>query len=238
MKTDRKQPVPEAVRKAIKRRCVIDWEKQTDILADKPRAGKPGVYLSTDIGLSRIIDYFCLGAVFSVQARGDDGAWHTIFRRALLKQDAGWQHWDIPLDAVVDKAGAAHLRLITDAYSRAMDRKAPTWKWGYWGQPRVVQVTAGGEREVRHDLIEHIDRSKAFVQLDDTGKQREFDGKGEDSTGATFKPAASGTEIPEPVQPAIAAFTPHHDGNSGVTIAEYKLLAIANVTAQDRQPAK
>jgi hypothetical protein len=131
-----------------------------------------------------------------------------------------------------------------------MDRKAPTWKWGYWGQPRVVQVTADGKREVRHDLIEHIDCSKAFVQLDDTGKQREFDGKGEDSTGATFEPAAPGTEIPEPVQPAIAAFTPHHDGkptlsrpfgcpggDSGVTIAEYQLLAIATVRAADRKPA-
>jgi hypothetical protein len=118
-----------------------------------------------------------------------------------------------------------------------MDRTAPTWKWGYWGQPRVVQVTADSKREVRHDLIEHIDRAKAFVQLDDTGKLRDFDGKGEDSTGATFKLAASGAEIPDPAQPAIAAFTPRHDGNSGVTVAEYNLLAIANVTTEDRKPA-
>ena len=34
---------------------------------------------------------------------------------------------------------------------------------------------------------------RLMVQLDDTGKQRAFDGKGEDSTGATFKPAASGS---------------------------------------------
>ena len=103
LKTDSKQPVPEAVRKATKRRCVIDWEKQTDILPEHPRADKPGLYLSTDIGLSRNIDYFCLGSVFTVQAHGNEGAWRTIFRRALLKQDAGWQHWDIPLDTVVTK---------------------------------------------------------------------------------------------------------------------------------------
>jgi alpha/beta hydrolase fold len=181
--------------------------------------------------------YFCLGAVFTVQARDDDGAWNTIFRRALLKRDTGWQHWDIPLDAVVNKAGQVNVRLITDAYSRAVDRKAPTWKWGYWGQPRVVQVTAGGQRELRHDLIEHIDRAKALVQLDDTGKLRGFDGKGEDSTGATFRPTASGTGMPEPAQPAIAAFTPHHDGNSGVTVAEYERLVIANERSDERKPA-
>jgi hypothetical protein len=220
---DMKQTVPEAVRKATKRRCIINWEKQTDVLPEKSAADKPGLYLSTDIGLSRSIDYFCLGGVFTVQARGKDRAWHTIFRRALLKKDAGWQHWDIPLEVAVDEASKVNLRLITDAYSRAIDRSAPTWRWGYWGQPRLVQVTADGKREVRADLIDHIDRAKAFVQLDNTGTQREFDGKGEDSTGATFRPAGSGAEIPEPRQPAITVFTPHKGGKSGVTIAEFQI---------------
>jgi hypothetical protein len=222
---DMKQPVPESVRNATKRRCVITWEKQTDVLPEKPGADKPGLYLSTDIGLSGDIDYFCLGAVFTVQAKGKDGAWHTIFRRALLKKDAGWQHWDIPLDAAADDAGAVHLRLITDAYSRAIDRTAPTWKWGYWGRPQVVQVTADGRREVRSDLIEHIDRANAWVQMDDTGQRRAFDGKGEDSTGATFRPAGPGAGMPEPVRPAIAAFAPRRGGTSGVTVAEYEVPA-------------
>jgi hypothetical protein len=235
---DRKRPVPEPLRNPVKRRYLIDWEKQTDILPPKRVADEPGLYLSTDLGLSRDIDYFCLGAVFTVQARGELGAWRTIFRRALLKKDAGWQHWDIPLGAVVDKSGAVRLRLITDAYSRAIDRNAPSWKWGYWGQPRVVQVTAPGKRQVRYDLIEHIGRSKAFVQLDDTGKVREFDGRGEDSTGATFKSAASGAEIPEPVQPAIAAFPPRRGGKSGVTIAEYKFPVLAGANAEDGKHAR
>jgi hypothetical protein len=221
LKVDAKQPVPEAIRKATKRRCVVDWEKQTDVLPKAAGADKPGLYLSTDVGLSRDIDYFCLGAVFTVQARGRDGAWRTIFRRALLKKDAGWQHWDVPLDVVVDKAGKVELRLITDAYSRAVDRKAPTWKWGYWGRPQVVRVTAGGRREVCYDLIEQVDRARAWMRLDDTGKQRAFDGKGEDSTGATFKPVKPDTAMPQPAQPALAAFAPHANGKSGVTIAEF-----------------
>jgi len=237
VKADRRQPVPEAVRKAIKRRCAIDWEKQTDVLPENPRADKPGVYLSMDLGLSREIDYYCAGAVFTVRARGDDGAWRTIFRRALLKRDAGWQHWDVPLGAVVDKAGAASPRLTTDACSRAIDREAPTWKWGYWGQPRVVRVTAGGQREVQYDLIEHIDRSKAMVRLDATGKRRPFDGEGEDSSGATFKAAAPGDAMPGPVRPAIAAFVPHRDGNSGVTVAEFQVVNTAVARAEDRKPA-
>ncbi len=222
LKTSRNRPVPESVRNATKRRSVIDWEKQVDVLPRKAKADEPGLYLSTDLGLSRDVDYFCLGSVFTVQARGGDGAWHTIFRRALLKKDPGWQHWDIPLDAVVEKTGAVHLRLITDAYSRAMDRNAPSWKWGFWGRPRLVRVTADGKRETRFDLVEHVDRSKLFVQLDDTGKRRAFDGVGEDSTGATFQPAAQGSGMPAPVQPAIAAFPPRRDGKSGVTIAEYQ----------------
>ncbi len=110
-----------------------------------------------------------------------------------------------------------------------MDHQAPTWKWGYWGQPRVVKVTADGNREVCDDLLAHIDRFKTIVQLDDTGTQREFDHKGDDSTGATFKPALSGSEIPEPVRNAIAAFAPHREGVSGVTVAEYKLGTLTNV---------
>jgi hypothetical protein len=61
------------------------------------------------------------------------------------------------------------------------------------------------------------------VQLDDTGERRAFDRKGEDSTGATFKRAGADAGAPEPVRPAVAAFTPRRDGKSGVVIAEYDI---------------
>jgi hypothetical protein len=220
---DPDRPVPEAVRRATTRRFVIDWEKQTDKLPAKPLADRPGLYFSTDLGLSKKIDFFCLGAVFTVQARGYDGSWQTLFRRALLKKDAGWQHWDIPLQALADQKGAIRLRLITDAYSRAVDRTEPTWKWGFWGRPQVVRVTAGGKREVLVDLTALTDQAQCLLQLDKTGQQRRFDGKGVDSSGATFRRAAQETEGPEPFEPAIAAFVPHLRGDSGVTIAEFVL---------------
>jgi hypothetical protein len=220
---DRDRPVPEAVRTATTRRYVIAWEKQTDVVSAKRAADSPGLYLSTDLGLSKNVDFFCLGTVFTVQARRSDGSWHTLFRRALLKRDSGWQHWDIPLDASVEQSGTIRLRLITDAYSRAVDRTEPSWKWGYWGRPQVVWVTAKGERELLHDLIERLDSARLLVRLDSTGKERAFDSKGVDSSGATFRRADPATEAPEPSQPFVAAFAPHPRGDSGVTIAEFIL---------------
>jgi hypothetical protein len=227
-KIDPDQPAPEAVRKATKRRSVINWEKQTDLLPEHPGATAAGLYLSTDIGLSQKIDYYCLGTVFTVQVQTRDGRWRSVFRRSMLKKDTGWQHWDIPLGDL-DQTGTLRLRLrlITDAYSRAIDRSAPTWKWGYWGQPRVVQVTADGRRELRCELIGQIDSAKASVQLDDTGLSRAFDSRGQDSTGATFERAEPGSGTPMPDLPAIAAFAPHRNGKSGVTVGEFNL----NVTA-------
>ncbi len=221
------QASPEVARKAVKRHVIIDWEKQTDILPQPRAFNKAGVYLSTDIGLNKTMDFYCLGMVFTVQAEGQDGVWRTIFRRALLKKDAGWQHWDIPLDAWADKAGQIKLRLMTDAYSRAIDRAAPTWKWGYWGNPRVFKVV-NLDKVLFLGLINQLNQCKTYVQLDDTGKERPFDAKGEDSTGATFKIVetthqADMPQPPEPLEPAIAAFAPHHK-NSGVTIAEFEIV--------------
>jgi hypothetical protein len=220
---DRGRRVPDDVRRSTTRRFVIDWQKQTDLLPGSPRAERPGLYLSTDLGLARNIDYFCVGAVFTVEARGKDGTWRTVFRRALLKKDAGWQHWDIPLDSFVNESGTIRLRLITDAYSRAVGRTEPTWKWGYWGRPQVVQVGADGKRALIHDLIDRVDHVSLRVRLDKTGQERSFDGKGADLTGATFRLAESATQAPEPFEPAIAAFAPHPRGGSGVTVAEFVL---------------
>jgi hypothetical protein len=229
--------VPEAVRKATRRRTVIDWEKQTDILPAQPGAARTGLYLSTDISLGQEIDYYCVGAVFTVQVHGRDGRWRTVFRRSMLKKDTGWQHWDIPLGDSVDATGTLRLRLITDAYSRAIDRNEPTWKWGYWGQPRVVEVAADGRRQKRCDLIEQLDRSKVSVRLDDTGASRPFDGRGKDSTGATYELAGPGNGAPEPVRPAIAAFAPHRNGKSGVTVADFDLCVTASPTLRGQKPA-
>jgi hypothetical protein len=84
------------------------------------------------------------------------------------------------------------LRLMTDSYSRAQDRSAPSWKWALWGQPQVVEVMPGASRRVKFDFIENMSRGSALVRLDHDGKERAFDRKGADSTGATFKKADPG----------------------------------------------
>jgi hypothetical protein len=155
----------------------------------------------------------------------------------MLKHDTGWQHWDIPVGDSVDATGTLRLRLITDAYSRAIDRNEPTWKWGYWAQPRVVEVAADGRRQLRCDLIEQLDRSKVSVRLDDTGTCRALDDRGKDSTGATFELLGPGNGAPEPVRPAIAAFAPHRNGKSGVTIAEFELCVTPSPPPTSQKPA-
>ena len=120
--------------------------------------------------------------------------------------------------------------MITDAYSRAIDRNAPTWKWGYWGEPPVIEITPAGKRAVRYDLAGNLANARAFVRLDATGEERPFDGDGDDSTGSEFRLAdlASGSSaLPHAstahARRAIAAFPPHRDGVSGTTIAEYRV---------------
>lgn len=41
-------------------------------------------------------------------------------------------------------------------------------------------------------------------------------------TGATFR-RAEAAEVPAPQRPAIAAYTPHLNGTSGVTVGEYEV---------------
>ena len=172
-------------------RCIIPWENLSDIVPKAAQRQKPGLYLSTDIGFDRRPDFFRLGVVFTVQAQEAGGKWRTIFRRALERRTTGWEHWDIPLGR--RQPSNVKLRFTTDSYSRAQDRNAPSWKWAIWGQPQVVEVTADGKRRVRYDFVKQIDSSKAFVRLDNDGKEREFDGKGKDSTGATFACVSPGT---------------------------------------------
>ena len=215
---DAKKPVPDAVRKSVENPLMIPWEKLSDIVPKDGAAKKSGLYLSTDIGFDQAPDFYRLGVVFTVQAQEAGGKWRTIFRRALERRTTGWEHWDVPLPILRGESPAPKhmkLRFTTDSYSRAWDRNAPSWKWAVWGQPRLVEVSADGKRRVRYDFAEQIESGKAFVRLDKDGKEREFDGKGKDSTGATF------ALVTEPEKPAISAFTPHIGGQFGVTIAEY-----------------
>ncbi len=220
---DLAREVPDAVRRTADRPLNLPWEKLSDIVPADPVAKKPGRYLSVDLGLDPRPDPFRLGVVFTVQAAVPGGGRGVMFRRAIHRRSRGWEHWDIPLEGIgAGGERGLEVRFMTDSYSRAQDRNAPTWTWAVWGQPRLVDVAADGERRVRYDFVERIAEGRASVRLDADGRERPFDGAGEDATGATFRRAdAAGT--PEPVGPAIAAFTPHRNGAFGVTIAGFRI---------------
>ncbi|MDO8589525.1 MAG: glycoside hydrolase family 20 zincin-like fold domain-containing protein [Armatimonadota bacterium] len=181
-----KKPVPSTVRRSGDRPLFIPWEKLSDIVPKAQAAKKPGLYLVTDIGFDRRPDFFRLGVVFTVEARDAEGKWKPVFRRGLERRTTGWEHWDIPLDGVAAGSGSLKLRFTTDSYSRAQRRGAPSWKWAIWGRPQLVEVTADGRRRVRYDFVKQIAGGKMLVRLDEDGRERQFDGKGADSTGATF----------------------------------------------------
>jgi len=181
--SDLARPVPNVVRRSAEKPFFIPWENLSDVVPASPTAKQPGLYLSTEIGFDRREDFFRLGVVFTVQTQQAEGKWRTLFRRALERRTTGWEHWDIPLTG---GSGSAKLRFTTDSYSRAMDRNAPSWKWALWGRPQLVEVTADGKRRVLYDFVDHVDDCETLVRLDKDGKERAFDGQGEDSTGATF----------------------------------------------------
>lgn len=184
------KPVPEAARMSADNPIFIAWENLSDIVP-KSQSQKPGLYLSTDIGFDRRYDYYRTGVVFTVQAQTDGGKWRTVFRRALGRRTTGWEHWEVPL-GISATAKKLKLRFTTDSYSRAQDRAAPSWKWAVWGQPRLVDVTADGKRQVRYDFVKSIDSAKASVRLDMDGRERTFDAGDKDSTGATFVSVSPG----------------------------------------------
>lgn len=171
----------------------IPWEAQTDILPEQQDAAKPGLYLSTNLGLTTREDYFRLGVVFSVEASTGDGTPEVMFRRSLGRRHTGWEHWDIPLSGTEGR-----LRLVTDAYSRAQNRLEPTWEWPLWGNPQLIRLTPDGERVVLRDL--DASDAEALVRLDRDGLERPFDGPGVDTTGAMFQ-----TLRPGPVARKLAA---------------------------------
>jgi hypothetical protein len=188
---ERARPVPETLRRSVVGMLSIPWERQAPCVPDAPVAHKPGLYLSTDIGCDQRADFYRLGVVFSIDRQQSGGDWQTVFRNDVPRRASTWQHWDIPLGVVAAEA-PLNLRFVTDSYSRAQDRGAPSWRWALWGQPQIVEITAEGRRLVRYDFAAHLDRARPMVRLDADGRIRPFDHPGKDSTGAVFALADPG----------------------------------------------
>src|SRR2546423_4168344 len=125
---DLSKAVPELARGSAENPVLfISWEAQDDVL---PPAGKArGLCLSTKIGFVEQDDFFRLGVVFSVQARSASEDWKLIFRRGLMRRARDWEQWEIPIESIArENSGNLQLRFITDSYTRAQERNAPTWK--------------------------------------------------------------------------------------------------------------
>lgn len=188
---DRARPVPESLRRSVSGVLSIPWERQAPCVPNSPVAQAPGLYLSTSIGCDQRADFYRLGVVFSIERQQAAGGWQTVFRNDVPRRASTWQHCDIPLGSGAAD-GPLNLRFVTDSYSRAQDRGAPSWCWALWGQPQLVEVTADGQRHVRYDFAAHLDRARPMVRLDVDGRVRAFDHPGKDSTGAAFALAELG----------------------------------------------
>jgi hypothetical protein len=182
---DMEQPVSNFARASAENPILfIPWRPLTDILP--PKEKKPGRFLSTRIGLVDQDDFFRLGVVFTVETQGSNGDWNPIFRRGLMRRQRAWEQWKIPLPAA-ESSGTVRLRFVTDSYTRAQDRNAPSWQWALWGQPQIVRLGEDGRREVLYDFAAHLDQGRALTRLDQDGRERPFNAPGEDASGATFR---------------------------------------------------
>ncbi|MHB1456248.1 MAG: glycoside hydrolase family 20 zincin-like fold domain-containing protein [Armatimonadota bacterium] len=182
---DINKPTPDVAKKMTAKTLSIPWEKMSDIIPYQRTATKPGRYLSVDLGLDQKKDYFRVGVAFTVQAEVD-GKWQPIFRTSLDRRDIDWDHWDIPLNGVMH-GDQIKLRLISDSYSRAQDRSAPSWKWAVWGNPQIVEVNSNGARKTLYNLADQASSATKMIQLDSDGKLQGFDNGNEDSSGAVFR---------------------------------------------------
>ncbi len=204
----------------------VRWEKMTDILPSRPTKKAGEICIVLRLGLSEPIEFFCLGTVFTIQVYRDS-RWQPIFRRGMLKKDSGSQQWEIPLGGSDEMGPSLRLRFVTDNYSRAFDCAWPSWKWAFWGQPRLVQYQRDREIRTLYDFCERSAECRQLIVLDKDGSERPFDRGTEDSTGAAFKASSqgsySGVNAPDSRQPAIAAFPPHRNGLLGITIGEFNL---------------
>jgi hypothetical protein len=213
----RAQPVPETVRQKAEPPVLwIPWEAVPDILPGTSMAVGPPLCLHTKIGAPIPADYYCLGVVFTVEVLDESSGWRPLFRRGIHRGTGRWEDWFIPLPTALTQNNL-QLRFVTDSYSRAQDRNAPSWEWARWRTPRVLAISSSGSRRIAYDFGKEIDSARALVRLDTDGKDRSFDGIGKDSTGATF----TATHRQDSGDWEIAAFTPHLNGQFGVTIGEY-----------------
>ena len=174
------------LRGALGQPLFIPWEKLSDIMPESQRATSPGLYLSVDLGLNALRDYYCHGVVFTVEARSE-GSWRRLFRRTLGKNATDWEHWDIPVAPESAQSGRLQVRVLTDAYSRSQQRDALSWEWPLWGRPELVRVAEHGRRKIVYGFTDHVRDARSFVVLDRDGLERQFDGGNTDSTGATFR---------------------------------------------------
>ena len=183
---DLTQPVPPSLRSRAEAPVLfIPWQKLEDVLPPHPGKNTAEVQLETAIGFVAQEDFFRLGVVFTIEVE-QENRWRTLFRRTVQRRTVGWENWGIPMP-LADSRQPLRLRFITDSYSRAQDRSAPTWKWALWGRPRLVRRSRGGPARVIYDFTDNIQQARAFVRLDSETKDRPFDKPEQDSTGATFK---------------------------------------------------
>ena len=185
---DLTQPVPPPFRSRAEAPVLfIPWQKLADILPSNASQDTAGLQLETAIGFVAQEDFFRLGVVFTIEVE-QENRWRALFRRTVQRRTVGWEQWRIPMPLpFADSRQPLRLRFITDSYSRAQDRSAPTWKWALWGQPRLVRRSRGGPSRTIYDFTANIHQARAFVRLDKETKDRPFDKPDQDSTGATFK---------------------------------------------------
>jgi hypothetical protein len=183
---DLNQPAPPALRSRAEVPVLfIPWQKLADIPPADPSKHTAGLLLETAIGFVAQEDFFRLGVVFTIEVE-QENRWRTLFRRTVQRRTVGWEHWRIPMP-LADTRQPLRVRFITDSYSRAQDRSAPTCKWALWGQPKLVRRSRGGPARVVCDFTANLHEARAFVRLDKETKERPFDKPEQDSTGATFK---------------------------------------------------
>lgn len=185
------RPTPPEARAGARKPLRIPWARVGDIVPRHPRASAPGRYVSVSLGCDARQDYYRLGVVFCVEARAGGGPWTTLFRRSLGRRHVGWECWDIPLGRLGVK-GRLSVRFVTDCYSRAQDRSAPSWRWPLWGRPRIVEVAAGGSRRVLADLARRIGSVERLVRMDADGYEKPFSDGLRDRSGAVFATAEPG----------------------------------------------
>ena len=187
---DLKKLVPDRVRKSAEKPLMIAWEKLTDIVPASPLAEKARP-------VSEHRPRIRSKSRFLPPRSGFHGAGSSVRRHLANCVPPRGRKANDGLGALGYTVGEPQGRrqaTFHDGFLLACPRpQRTTWKWAIWGRPQLIGVAADGRRRVRYDFIEHVDQSKTLVRLDADGRERsEFDGRGKDSTGATFQSLSPG----------------------------------------------